>query len=162
MSSIESSTLIQAPSNIVWSWLTAFEEYNQWHPYLTAIEGFPQVGALLHLVWKEKALIPSSAEARLIRYREQESLAWEEHLALGGIIAARRNFELTSISSDQTLLQYRTTFIGPLIHFFKDYLDPTSREAGEHICRGIKKTAESEWSELQACFVFDECAEIAA
>ncbi|MCU6453375.1 SRPBCC domain-containing protein [Sphingomonas sp. A2-49] len=96
MFEVDSSIALSAPVGRVWRVLSDFNHYREWHPFisLTGAGAFESILTLEHKT-RIRSLPPISAQARVIRYVPNASVAWQ--MRVGRLIAAEEGFELVKI-----------------------------------------------------------------
>jgi hypothetical protein len=90
---VDSSLNLSVPVGRVWRVVTDFDRYREWHPFV-ALSGEARLGSVLKLEHKVRisSLPPISAQAKVVRFEPNASLAWE--IRLRGLVAVEEGFEL--------------------------------------------------------------------
>lgn len=100
MFEVDSSIALSAPVGRVWRVLSDFNHYRDWHPFIS-LTGKGAFESILELEHKTRIplLMPIRAQARVIRYVPNTSVAWQ--MRVGRLITVEEGFDLVK-SDDRT------------------------------------------------------------
>jgi hypothetical protein len=118
---------IEASADRVWRVLTDFPAYPEWNPFITRIEGEPQVGARL-----EVRIEPPGGRAMTLRPRVVEAEPGSEFRWLGrflapGIFDGEHSFRIEPLSEGRVRLVQEESFRGALVGLVGGVLAKTER-----------------------------------
>jgi hypothetical protein len=124
----------------VWRVLTDFDRYGEWNPFITQVEGRPDVGTRLRVRIAPPGGKAISLTPKLEAVDVNQRLAWIGHLGIPGIFDGAHEFIVTAGSNGTTLTQ-RETFRGVLVPFCGGILAKT-RDGFEAMNRALKARVE--------------------
>lgn len=111
---IESTTVIDAPPKEVWRVLTDFSAYSAWNPFMDRIEGVAATGAKLVVHMQNGARGMTFKPTVLVADPGRE-LRWLGKLGPGGLFDGERVFILEPTDAGGTRLTHGERFSGLLV-----------------------------------------------
>ena len=141
MREIRTEADIAAPPQRVWAVLTDFASYEQWNPFITALEGEPQVGAPLRMRTKPPGRRENSITARVLVARWPRHLRWEGIFLTPWLFAGTHILELEPRNGGTHLVN-REEFRGVLAPLLLRFLGPGLPTGYEAMNRALKQRVE--------------------
>lgn len=138
--SIDTSVLIDAPTDAVWRIVADFERYPDWNPFIVAIEGEQRVGARLRTTLVLPGSKPRSFRPTVIAFEPVRKLAWLGHLGIKGLFDGEHTFELVPHEGG-TEFRHSERFGGVLPPLMSKLLAST-RDGFEAMNAALKNRAE--------------------
>jgi hypothetical protein len=140
MHTVDTTITIDAPPETVWEMIVAFDQYDEWNPFILDGEGTAAVGNQLRLEIRppgDKAM----THHPIVQVADPgRHLQWLGTLKSPKLFAARHEF-LLEPDGEGTRLRHREYFSGVLVLFLKKTLQRT--EEGFHaLNRALKERAE--------------------
>lgn len=89
---IETSILIRVSADRVWNKLSDFEQYDQWHPYISKVRGPLKKGRFIKVYYFDSTGATGSFSVRLLSVKPGKELSWGG--SLGFIFRAKHYFIL--------------------------------------------------------------------
>jgi hypothetical protein len=108
---IVTSITIAAPAARVWSVLTAFDRYQDWHPTLELLAGTATVGSPLKMRIAPGTPVERTADGKVVEVEPDRVLRWEG--GLQGLFWGRHSFELSSLDGFTRLVN-KESFTGSM------------------------------------------------
>ncbi|WP_101295167.1 SRPBCC domain-containing protein [Halegenticoccus soli] len=143
MHEIRATTEIDAPPEIVWRVLTAFDRYPEWNPFLTVV-GRPNYGA--HLVVEVRPPGRSAARFRptVTAVERGRELRWLGHLFAPGLFDGEHRFALEPLNDgDRTRFVQSESFRGALAGPLARWLGPATERGFREMNGALKERAEA-------------------
>jgi hypothetical protein len=134
---------IRASPERVWSVLTGFDSYPEWHPSMT-ITGRPSPGEKLRVRVDAPGLPAMTLQPRVLRSEPAREFAWLGSLGVRGIFDGEHIFELESIGPDRTRLVQRELFTGVLASAVHARIGDSTRAAFEAANEALRVRTEQE------------------
>ena len=138
---ITTTTRIAADPDAVWEVLTDFASYPEWNPFMSRIEGAPEVGSRLTI-----RLSPSNGRGMtfkptiLVAIPGRE-LRWLGKLGFGGLFDGEHFFVLNRDGDGGTRMTHGETFSGILVRLMGD-ATKSADDGFDAFNRAIKYRAE--------------------
>lgn len=104
MREIETEVAISATPDVVWSHLTAFEQFTDWNPFITRAEGKAEVGARLVLMIEPPGGKPMVFKPKVLVAESGRELRWLGRLLFPGIFDGEHRFVLESRAGGTRLI----------------------------------------------------------
>ena len=138
---IRTQIVIKASKEQVWEKLMDLENYQEWNPFITEIEGELKLGAQL----KVKIVPPKSKgmtfKPTITKIDENQEFSWLGHLFFSGIFDGAHKFTLKENADGSTTFEQSERFTGLLSRMIN--LEKTE-EGFEKMNNELKKLVESE------------------
>jgi hypothetical protein len=131
---------IDATPQQVWRVLTGFDRYDEWNPFITHVEGRPEVGTRLRVRIAPPGGKAMTLSPKVVAVDVDERLGWLGHLGIPRVFDGAHEFILAAGSTGTTLTQ-RETFRGVLVPFCGGILAKT-RDGFEAMNRALKVRVE--------------------
>jgi hypothetical protein len=93
---------IAAPPEHVWETLSALDQYPEWNPWLTSVDGRLAVGERLVLTHSSAEGAERRERVRVTALVPNERLKWRSSLVMPGIFDGTHRFELTALPGSCT------------------------------------------------------------
>lgn len=94
---------IQATPEAIWSILTDFEKYPDWHPYLIKVEGDTVIGTMLHATYTKADGSTDQFKARMLTCNYAKKLSWGG--GIGFLFSAEHYFIIEPIDAQTVLFK---------------------------------------------------------
>ncbi|AJQ95767.1 SRPBCC domain-containing protein [Gynuella sunshinyii] len=137
---------IDAPIQEVWKVLLDFDTYHQWNPFLTRIQGKPQVGSELHISVTFPNQDSMNFKANVLAVEEGRNIRWFGKFLLKSIFAGTHSLELESISEHRCRLINREEYDGFLIRFMWTKLAQNAADGFVQMNLSLKRFCEHKGS----------------
>jgi hypothetical protein len=93
---IETTTVIEAPADVVWSVITDFRAYADWNPFITALAGEPRLGARLRATFTLPGRKPRTFTPTVVAFEPGRRLSWLGRIAIPKLFDAEHILAVTS------------------------------------------------------------------
>ncbi len=113
---------IDAPPDRVWAVLTDFDRSPEWNPFVTELDGVPEVGARLRVRLAPPGGRGITLKPRVTAVEEARTFEWLGRLLVPGIFDGRHRFELEPTPTGTRFTQHET-FTGVLVPLLARSLD---------------------------------------
>lgn len=127
MRTIESTATIDATATEIWEVLSAGEEYANWNPFITSVEGPLIVGSRPTLRVKPAGRNGMTFRPRVTHASLETGLRWKGRLVLPGLCDAEHQILLEPRGETRTRVIQRESFRGILVPFLAGMLEPTQQ-----------------------------------
>jgi hypothetical protein len=118
---------IDAPASVVWSALLDTSRYQEWNPFITAVEGELRVGERPSITLS----LPESGDMRIrprvLVVEPHRELRWRGELLFAFLFSGEHFFRLEETSAGRTRLVHGEDFDGWLVRFLGKKLAETAR-----------------------------------
>jgi hypothetical protein len=125
MRTIESTATIDATPTQIWDVLSAGEQYADWNPFITSVDGPLTVGSRPTLRIKPTGRSGMTFRPRVTHASPETGLRWRGRLFLPGLCDAEHQILLERESETRTRLVQRESFRGVLVPLLSGMLEPT-------------------------------------
>lgn len=125
MRTIESTATIHATATEIWEVLSAGQQYADWNPFITSVEGPLTVGSRPTLRIKPVGRNGMSFRPRVTHASPETGLRWKGRLFLPGLCDAEHQILLEQEGETRTRLVQRESFRGVLVPLLIGMLEPT-------------------------------------
>lgn len=139
---ITTTTRIDAAPEAVWDVLTDFAAYREWNPFMSRIEGRPEVGTRLVVHLTPKGGRGTTFKPVVLAAAPGRELRWLGKLGMGGLLDGEHSFVLTPDVDGTTLLTHGERFTGILVALFSRTLE-NSRADFEALNTALKQRVET-------------------
>ncbi|WP_276272322.1 SRPBCC domain-containing protein [Haloarcula litorea] len=123
MRTIETTIDVDATPEELWETLVAFEDYPEWNPFVTAIEGVPAVGERLSVTVDPPRGRGMTFRPRVTAAEPGERLEWLGRLVVPGLFDGRHEFRIEGLGGGRSRLLHRESFTGLLVGLLLDESD---------------------------------------
>jgi hypothetical protein len=121
---IETTTDIDAPPEVVWEVITDFARYREWNPFITELLGELQQGARLRATFALAGRKPQTFTPTLTDVDPNRRLVWNGRLAVPKLFDAEHIFEVAPHGTGSRLV-HREHFRGVLVPLLRSTLTAT-------------------------------------
>ena len=142
MKSINTEITINASTEIVWKVLMDFENYSNWNPFVTRIEGEPVVGQKLSTTISPKGKKAMDFTPTVLANNENEEFRWVGQLLMSGIFDGEHYFQLEAIDKNTTRFIHGEIFRGILARALFGILEESTITGFNDMNEAIKAKAE--------------------
>ena len=142
MRTIEARTIVDAPLIAVWRVLSAGQQYADWNPFITVVDGELVAGSRPTLRIRPPGRRASTFRPLVTHASPEAGLRWLGHLMVPGLCDADHQFHLTPLPDGGTQLVQRETFRGLLVPLLTGMLEPT-RQGFEAMNEALRQRVES-------------------
>jgi hypothetical protein len=142
MSELSTSVEIDAPTETVWTVLTAFDTYPEWNPFMEII-GRASEGARLTVELRPPGKRATAFRPTVTRVDEGREFRWLGHLFVAGLYDGEHRFELEALEGGRTRFTQAETFGGLLVGPINRWLGESTRKGFEEMNEALKARAES-------------------
>jgi len=143
MHTLETHVFINAPAERVWSLLTDFPEYHRWNPFITSVQGRPDVGKKLEVSIQPVGAKGMRFRPTVLAVEKHRELRWKGKLLLPGLMDGEHYFKLEPKPDGGVLFQQGELFSGILVPLFKGSLDGPTRQGFIAMNEALKREAEA-------------------
>jgi hypothetical protein len=91
---VQTQVRIAAPASRVWQVLTDFPRYPEWNPFITEIEGVPEVGARLRVRIQPPGRKPMTFKPTVLVVTRDRELRWLGRLYLPRLFDGEHSFRI--------------------------------------------------------------------
>jgi hypothetical protein len=91
---IDTQVEIAASTSRIWQVLLDFPRYREWNPFITEIEGVPEVGAKLKVRIQPPGRSAMSFKPTVLVVARERELRWRGHLILPGLFDGEHAFRV--------------------------------------------------------------------
>ena len=142
MRTIETQVEIAAPASRVWQVLTDFARYPEWNPFITEIEGIPEVGARLRVRIQPPGRRPMTFKPTVLVAARDRELRWLGHLVLPRLFDGEHSFRMEE-RGRTCRFQQSEQFSGVLVPFFGAGIFDATQRGFEAMNSALKARAEA-------------------
>lgn len=114
MKKIETSVTINAPVEKVWEILMAFENYADWNPFISRVEGSPVEGSNLKNTMHLEGMKPQVFKPVILKVRQDREFRWLGSMFFKGIFDGEHYFLLEKDGEGRTKVIHGENFSGIL------------------------------------------------
>lgn len=125
---IKTAIDIQATPQIVWNILTDFENYPNWNPFITAINGKIKIGNSITVNIHPPNGSSMTFKPKIISHIENKELRWLGSVIFKGLFDGQHTFELIDNGNGTTTFIQSEIFTGIFVKFF----NPEKTKNGFH------------------------------
>ncbi len=140
---IRTEICVKASPATVWSFLTDFENYGSWNPFIKSIHGKAIQGSVIKARIEPPGASGMTFKPTLLVVQEFKELRWLGHLWFRGLFDGEHIFELYENTDGSTTFVQREKFSGILISLFSTMLDVNTVAGFEAMNKALKSKAES-------------------
>jgi hypothetical protein len=133
---------IAAPASRVWQVLTDFPRYPEWNPFITEIEGLPEVGARLRVRIQPPGRRPMTFKPTLLVVTRDRELRWLGHLFLPRLFDGEHSFRIED-KGRKSRFHQSERFSGVLVGFFGVGIFDATQRGFEAMNTALKVRAEA-------------------
>ncbi len=141
MQELESSILINAPSERVWAVLMDFPRYPEWNPFISRISGSPEAGASLIRLTPPRGMA-MSFKPEVVAVVPDREFRWLGKLLAKGLFDGEHIFELQEEPSGVRFVQ-RERFAGLLVPLLLLMVRKSTVRGFEAMNGALKERAEA-------------------
>jgi hypothetical protein len=139
---ISTSIEIKAHPSKVWFYLTDFESYPQWNPFITRVEGEVKKGSRVKIRVEPPGGRAMTFKPTILEYESRRKIRWLGHLLFPGLFDGEHRFELTPNANGTTTLTHSESFRGILVPLFKKQLDNNTLKGFKEMNLALRKRVE--------------------
>ena len=129
---------ISATPERIWEVLTDFQEYPNWNPFLTSIEGDFIVGKKVKINAGGMKFNPE-----VLVFNENKEIRWIGKLLLKGLFDGEHSFVIIDNQNGSCTFKHEEKFTGLLVGFFAKKLDIETRAGFIEMNNKLKELAEN-------------------
>ena len=144
MQEIESTTIIAAPAERIWSILMDFEHYPEWNPFVSRIDGTPQVGEKLHVRLTPPGGMAMSFKPSVVNVAPEQEFRWLGHLLVRGLFDGEHLFQLNAEGAGRTRFVQKEQFKGILVPLLMLMARKSTLRGFEAMNQALKERAEAQ------------------
>ena len=111
---LETKTIINAPVQLVWQYLTQTTNYDKWNPFIKKVDGTLEVGQTINVTIQPPNQKPMQFTPTILTLKTNEEFRWLGHLWFKGIFDGEHYFKLNRLSDNQTEFIHGESFTGLL------------------------------------------------
>lgn len=131
MRTIDTSLLIDATPEAVWSVLTDTASYPDWNPFVRELTGDLRLGERLRAMIGAPGAKPMTFKPTVVRFEPGRALEWLGVLGATWIFSGRHRYEVTEAPEGAARLEQSETFGGLLLPLLWRSLDTDTRRGFE-------------------------------
>ncbi len=134
---IKTSILIHAKPEAVWKTLTKTEDYPEWNPFVTSLQGELGMGNKLSAQLPGMKFTPT-----IVIWNPGKEFAWLGHLWVKGLFDGQHGFRVEENADGSTTFHHTEQFKGLLVPLFKKMLKTETKPGFEAMNEALKKRVE--------------------
>lgn len=134
---------IDAPANVVWNELVAFEKYPDWNPFIRNISGDKSIGSKLSVSIQPVNNKPLDFTPTLLKVEELKEIRWLGKVLAGGIFDGEHVFKIQEISENKVKFIQSEKYTGILVPIIWSGMEPGTRLGFQAMNKALKELAES-------------------
>jgi len=138
---IRTETTIQGTADEVWSVLTDFRRYGEWHPGTSEIGGRPEVGSRLRVVFSLNGGRRMTMRPTVLVAEPGREFRWLGHLLVPGLFDGEHRFEIHEDGPGVVRFVQGERFRGLLVPFLRRMIEvdtvATFRAVNEALARRV-------------------------
>ena len=139
---IKTEIRINASAQTVWEFLTDFDEYPNWNPFIKSIEGQMDVGNKIIVQIEPPDSKGMTFKPKVLTFIKNKEFSWIGHLLFPGIFDGKHRFELVDHGDNTTTFKQSETFKGILVPFFKSQLNVNTKNGFMKMNKKLKSIIE--------------------
>lgn len=143
MREIRTEVEIDAPVEHVWKVLTAFQDFEEWNPFIVHAEGEPRLGERLAVTIRPPGRKGMTFRPMVVAYEPNRELRWLGRLGIPGIFDGEHAHQVEALSGGRTRYVQRERFRGILVPFVGGILRATE-EGFRQMSDALKERAEAQ------------------
>ena len=143
MKQITTEIRINAPASRVWAVLTNFPRYPQWNPFITRIEGQPQIGTRLSITIQPPEANSMTFRPVVLRADSERELRWLGRLLLPKVFDGEHSFIIESVGEGAVLFKQSELFGGLLVPLLWGKIGNKTQRGFEMMNEALKKVSEA-------------------
>jgi hypothetical protein len=128
---------INATAKKVWNILLDFNAYPDWNPFISSINGNPEVGERLTARIADMTIKP-----KVIDVQPGKRFSWQGSMGIKGIFDGHHQFDIADNENGTVTLYHYEHFNGLLVGAFKKMLDTKTKDGFNAMNKAIKARAE--------------------
>lgn len=134
---------INAPPERVWAVLSAADQYPEWNPLVSKLEGAWVVGEKLRVTVRSRSGSSMDFRPTVLILEPGRELVWRGRLGVPGMFDGRHRFALEALPDGRTRFIHGERFSGVLVPFFRSKLDRDSLPLFHAMNEALKRRVES-------------------
>jgi len=134
---LETTIIINAPIQTVWTIFSDFKKYPEWNPFVHSLNGAVEVGEQIEITLPQMNFKP-----RVLKYNHQDELRWRGKLGVKGIFDGEHYFQMEAMGDDQTKFIHGEHFSGLLMPFMIRQLNGSIKDGFIEMNEAFKKRSE--------------------
>lgn len=142
---IETTILIDAPVEAVWSVLTDFSNYPFWSPTIREFGGIPKVGQRTKVLLQQPDGMRITMNPVFLKLETNKEIRWKGRLWIDGIFDGEHYFIIELATNGQTRFIQGELFSGILIPFLKTMIDVDTKNGFLLFNAALKAEVEGKW-----------------
>ncbi len=139
---IHTSVEINAPADRVWDILINFEDYPNWNPFITKIQGEAGEGANLEVFISPPGGKGMTFKPRVIKCEPNKEFRWKGKLFVPGLFDGEHSFQINPIGDDRVDFVQEETFSGILVGLVFGMMGASTQKGFEAMNQALKTQAE--------------------
>lgn len=136
---VNTEIIIARSVKVVWENLVNFQNYADWNPYITSIEGDLEVGSTLKIQFPT---VKMNTKIQVVR--ANKLLRWSAYMGFRGLLDSLHQFEIIEISSTRCRLVQSERFNGLLVPFFRKRIKASATADFQAMNRALKTLVEND------------------
>jgi hypothetical protein len=143
MKNIETTIIIKAPIEKVWSIFTNFNEYPKWNPFIISVKGEVKVGHQIETTVQLEGMSEQVFKPQILEFGKNYRLRWLGKLGTKGIFDGEHYFQLKVIDSQKTELIHGENFSGILSGLLLKMIGEKTKNGFEAMNEALKIEVEN-------------------
>ena len=135
---IKTTIQISATPQRVWEVLTDFNQYKNWNPFITSVEGDFKVGEIVSINAGGMKFKP-----KVLEYKENKEVRWLGKFLFKGLFDGEHSFVIIDNEDGSSTFEHNEVFRGILVGLFSNKLDTETKKGFIDMNNELKKIAES-------------------
>jgi hypothetical protein len=142
MQTLDATTEIEAPAELVWQVIADTPRYREWNPFIRAIDGDLREGARLHVTIQAPGRMPVTFRARVMRLDPGRELRWRGQWYVPGLFDGDHALTVEPLGAGRSRFRTHENVTGLLLPILTKAMRQ-SQAGFEQLCEAVKARAES-------------------
>ena len=141
---IKTDILIHATPEKVWAILTNFDDYPNWNPFITSIQGDVKIGNKIIARLEPPKAKGMTFKPKVLVFDTNIEFRWIGHLLMPGLFDGEHPFQIIDNGNGTSTFIQSEKFRGILVPLFKKMLDNNTMNGFHEMNKKIKEKAEQQ------------------
>lgn len=141
---IKTDILIHATPEKVWAILTNFDDYPNWNPFITSIQGDVKIGNKIIARIEPPKAKGMTFKPKVLVFDTNKEFRWIGHLLMPGLFDGEHTFQIIDNGNGTSTFIQSEKFRGILVPLFKKMLDNNTMNGFHEMNKKIKEKAEQQ------------------
>lgn len=142
---LETSVVVDAPLARVWDTLCTFDRYQEWNPFMVAIDGKCRRGARLLVQVAPPGQPLLSFRPKITHVRKRREMRWSSAILAPGLFGGEHRFRLEPVDKLHCRLSQENIVSGVLMEMFAPSLLAAAQRGMDTMNAALKLRSECAW-----------------